>query len=192
MSNTKQSKAVVIGGSAGCILVIKKIIEALPPHFATPLIIVIHRQRNVVSEMAGILSLSHHRKKITEPNDKEAIANGGFYLAPQNYHLLIEEDKTFSLDYSEPVHYSRPSIDVTFESAAHVYQSNLVAVLLSGSNTDGTNGLREVLLNNGTAIVQQPETADYPTMPLAAIQQCPGVQVLHPEAIASFIINHGK
>jgi two-component system, chemotaxis family, protein-glutamate methylesterase/glutaminase len=187
MKKVENCKAVVIGGSAGSVSVIMQILRSLPTDFHIPVIIIIHRQRNVVSEMAKILSAATPPKKITEPEDKEPVKNDGIYLAPQNYHLLIERNNTFSLDYSEAVQFSRPSIDVTFESAAKVYKSKLVAILLSGANNDGTAGLQKVIKCKGTAIVQSPDTADYTAMPQNAIAICKGVHILRPAEISSFL-----
>src|SRR4051794_16873922 len=114
-------EVVVIGGSAGSLPVLLQIIKAIPDSFVLPLIIVVHRQRNAFSELTKIVAESNKSKTITEPDDKEPIEKSCIYIAPQNYHLLIEKDRTFSLDYSEAVRYSRPSIDVTFETAAGVY-----------------------------------------------------------------------
>ena len=185
----QSAKAIVIGGSAGSVPVLISIIDSLHVDFRIPVIIIIHRQRNVRSEMAEVLSKGKNKKKIIEPCDKEAIADGAIYLAPQNYHLLIEADKTFSLDYSESVHYSRPSIDVTFESAAVVFRDQLVGILLSGANNDGTIGVQEIVNYNGTAIIQDPVTAEYPAMPQHAIKQSKSVLVMNPAGIISFLNN---
>jgi two-component system, chemotaxis family, protein-glutamate methylesterase/glutaminase len=187
MRKIEDCKAVVIGGSAGSVSVIMQILRNLPQSFQIPIIIIIHRQRNVVSEMAKILSTAHQNKKITEPEDKEPIKDRGVYLAPQNYHLLIEQDNTFSLDYSEPIQFSRPSIDVTFDSAAEIYKSKLLAILLSGANNDGTAGLQKVIKCKGTAIVQSPDSAEYKAMPENAIVNCPGVHILQPVEISAFL-----
>jgi two-component system chemotaxis response regulator CheB len=185
--NKEKAKAIVIGGSAGSMPVIMQILEAIPHTFSIPVIIVIHRQRNVLSEMTKILAMAHPHKTIIEPDDKDAISNCCIYLAPQNYHLLIEKDETFSLDYSEPIQYSRPSIDVTFESAAEVFKKQMVAVLLSGANNDGTLGLQKVLMHGGKAIVQHPDSADFSVMPSSAIKNCRGVEVMKPAEIAAYL-----
>jgi two-component system chemotaxis response regulator CheB len=180
-------EVIVIGGSAGSLSVLLQIIKALPDSFVLPLIIVIHRQRNAVSEFTTIVAESNKKKRIVEPDDKEPIEKSCIYIAPQNYHLLIEKDRSFSLDYSEAIRFSRPSIDVTFETAAAVYKENLIAVLLSGANSDGTLGLQSVVANNGTAIVQEPSTAEFATMPQVAIQKIKNVHILDPIRIALFI-----
>jgi two-component system chemotaxis response regulator CheB len=183
----KQHELVVIGGSAGSLPVLIQLIKLLPDKFSVPVVIVIHRQRNVLSEFTSILVQSFRNKKITEPDDKEAIEGSSIYIAPQNYHLLIEADRTFSLDYSEAIKFSRPSIDVTFESAARIYRQNLLAILLSGANNDGTVGLEVVLKNGGTGIVQDPVTAEFPVMPRSAVASVPGVHILTPPAISDYI-----
>jgi two-component system chemotaxis response regulator CheB len=164
------TEVVAIGGSAGSLPVVMAILKALPVAFDYTVIVVIHRLKNVVSEMERILAEASNLN-IREPEDKEPIKKGIVYLAPQNYHLQIEADRTFSLDYSEPVNYSRPSIDVTFECVATVFKGRSVAILLSGANADGAAGLGKVIENGGTGIVQEPNTADYKLMPQAAIDK---------------------
>lgn len=182
-------KVIIIGGSAGSLSVLTKILDALPDPFDIPIIIILHRQKNVLSEMDRILQAYAPGKQIIEPEDKQPVSECCIYLAPQNYHLLIEEDKTFSLDYSEAVLFSRPSIDVTFESAAKVFGPNALAILLSGANHDGTVGLQAVVCNGGTAIVQDPATAAYSIMPMAASAKNPSAQILSPDKIVSFILS---
>ncbi|MDB5192998.1 MAG: chemotaxis protein CheB [Segetibacter sp.] len=182
-----QPKMIVIGGSAGSVPVILEIMKAIPDKFPHTVVIVIHRQRNVSSEMATVLSIANERKPIVEPDDKEPIKTGCIYLAPQNYHLLIEDDHTFSLDYSEAIKYSRPSIDVSFESVARVFGENACAILLSGANSDGTEGLHSIIENKGTAIVQDPTSAAYPAMPMAAIAANKSSLVFKPIEIAKFV-----
>lgn len=180
---------IVIGGSAGSLPVITKLITGLPDGLKVPVVIVVHRQKNVLSEMPGILAMHSKGKKIVEPEDKQPIENSVIYLAPQNYHLLIEADQTFSLDYSELVQYSRPSIDVTFESAALAYNMGCLGILLSGSNTDGTNGIQAILQRGGSVIVQDPSEADFSMMPASALLANPLAQNLSPEKIVTFIAN---
>jgi two-component system chemotaxis response regulator CheB len=110
------------------------------------------------------------------------------YLAPQNYHLLLEMEHCFSLDYSEPVHFSRPSIDVTMESAARVYGAACTGILLSGANQDGALGLQAIRQCGGLAIAQDPDTAEYPVMPLAALDIMPDLQVMTPEEMIRLLI----
>ncbi len=187
MNKSQKEELVVIGGSAGSLTILLRVIKKLPDDFSVPVIIVIHRQRNVLSEFTTILTNAFKNKKIVEPDDKNPIDGSCIYVAPQNYHLLIETDYTFSLDYSEPVKFSRPSIDVTLESAAIVYKSNLTAILLSGANNDGTSGLISVVQNGGAIIAQDPETAEFAAMPASAISTVPGIVVLSPDEIAAYL-----
>ncbi|RXK85631.1 chemotaxis protein CheB [Filimonas effusa] len=179
-------KLVIIGGSAGSLPVLLDIVESLPAGFEAPVVIVLHRLKNVSSDMDKILADSQEHMHIREPEDKEPIRAGHIYLAPQNYHLLLEVEKTFSLDYSELVHFSRPSIDVSFESAARVFGKHLTAVLLSGANQDGAAGIEAVAAAGGTAIVQDPSSTDYPAMPTAAIQKTNDILILQPVDIVNY------
>lgn len=178
---------VVIGGSAGSLPVLIEILKNISPDFTLPIIIIVHRQRNVLSELPKILGSTVPFKEIIEPDDKTLITEKCIYIAPQNYHLLIETDRTFSLDYSEAVHYSRPSIDVTFESSAKVYKNKTVSVLLSGANNDGAAGMQKIVENNGIAIAQDPASAMYPVMPMAAIETVRGIKVMRPGQIVDFL-----
>lgn len=187
MTTNIHQKALLIGGSSGSLQVLIKIVSALPEAFSIPVIIIVHRQKNVSSELNKILGTYAPSKKIIEPVDKEPVNESCIYLAPQNYHLLIEEDRTFSLDYSEPVHFSRPSIDVTFETAAAVYRQHTVGILLSGANHDGALGLGAILNKGGIALAQDPATADYAAMPKAALENNPLVKSLSPLKIISFV-----
>jgi len=185
--DAKEFDIIMIGGSAGSVRVIADILASLPASFHIPIVIVIHRMKNVVSEMDRLLSAGANNRKVQEPEDKMLIRNGHIYLAPQNYHLLIEANRTFSLDYSEPVHYSRPSIDVSFESGAKVYRNKILAILLSGANQDGAYGLEQVIQYEGTAIVQSPASAEYSIMPNAAIQKNNSVRIQTPGEIVRYL-----
>ena len=181
---------IAIGGSAGSIEIIVSILKLLPREFQQPIILIIHRMKNITSDLHKILAKRSGVKEIIEPDDKDPVKAGNIYLAPQNYHLLIERDYTFSLDYSEPVNFSRPSIDVSFESIANLYKNKTLAILLSGANKDGTKGLTSVIEQGGTAIVQSPETAQYPAMPQSAININESVLIQSPEQIVSYILNN--
>lgn len=180
---------VLVGGSAGSLPVIMSMIETLPAVLDCPVVIVLHRLKNVNSELVKLLAGLQPGRKVCEPEDKVSVKSGHIYLAPQNYHLLMEADKTFSLDYSEPVHFSRPSIDVTFESVARVYGKQVVAILLSGANDDGAAGLDYIYQSGGRVAVQDPETCEYPLMPLSAIHKNREVLILQPDEIALFLEN---
>jgi two-component system, chemotaxis family, protein-glutamate methylesterase/glutaminase len=169
MMSSPKYDMIVIGGSAGSIPVCISLLKALTHNQHIPVVLIIHRMRNVVSQLDKLLTREAGSVKITEPEDKQAITKGKIYLAPQNYHLLFEEDHSFSLDYSDPVHYSRPSIDVSFESAGRAYGNRVLAILLSGANADGAEGLSYLSDIGADCIVQDPNSAQYPTMPSSAI-----------------------
>ncbi|MET6997991.1 chemotaxis protein CheB [Chitinophaga defluvii] len=175
---------ITIGGSAGSIPILIDLLDGMPDYFSQSVIIVLHRLKNVQSEMDRLLSV---KQRITEPEDKEMIVQGGIYLAPQNYHLQVEDDHSFSLDYSELVNYSRPSIDVAFSSIAAVYRSRVLGILLSGANKDGAAGLSCIISAGGTGIVQDPQTALYGEMPQSAIEINNNVKVMDVGEIISFI-----
>jgi len=177
---------IAIGGSAGSLIVLTELLDSLPHHLATPIIIVLHRLKNVQSEMGRLLSTT---RKIVEPEDKEPVREHCIYLAPQNYHLMLEAERTFMLDYSELVNYSRPSIDVTFSCVAEVYGARALGILLSGANKDGAEGLCQIIAAGGAGLVQDPRTAAFEAMPQSAIEMCSGVQALTIEDIKNFIIS---
>jgi two-component system chemotaxis response regulator CheB len=181
---------IVIGGSAGSIEVIMYLLKSLPKKFQPPVVLIIHRMKNTSSSLNDMLSKEAGVKNIIEPEDKEPIKRGRIYLAPQNYHLLVEQDHTFSLDYSEPVNFSRPSIDLSFESIAALFGPKTLAILLSGANKDGAAGLKKVIEKGGLALVQSPESAHYPTMPKAAIDLNSKVLIQNPEQILHYILHH--
>lgn len=161
---------VVIGGSAGSLDVILNIIEALPVDTGAVFIIVVHRRNDKDSILEHLFSIKT-RLDVKEVEDKEPIAVNTIYIAPPDYHLLVENEKSFSLDSSERINYSRPSIDVTFESVADVFKDRVVGVLLSGANADGADGIASIKNSGGYTIVQNPATAEVSFMPLQAINQ---------------------
>jgi len=178
---------ILIGGSAGSISVIIQVLNHLPEQLKLPIVIIIHRMRNVNSEMDALLSAQARGKKITEPEDKTTIQPATIYLAPQNYHMLFETKNTFSLDYSEAVNFSRPSIDVSFQSAAATFGGRCLAVLLSGANKDGAAGIHDIITAGGTALIQQPSTAEYQAMPTEAIKLNPNAKILTPAEIVHYL-----
>ncbi|MRX47176.1 chemotaxis protein CheB [Pedobacter puniceum] len=176
----------IIGGSAGSLKVLLEVLPQLHHHLKFPIIIVLHRKGYADSQLSFLLSTKTNLK-VVEPDDKDILEPGYIYIAPPDYHLLIESDKTISLDFSEKLNFSRPSIDVTFSSAAKVFKENTFAILLSGANADGVAGLNHVKANNGTTLVQNPVTAEVNYMPLQAITQSKIDFVLNPDEIAAFI-----
>lgn len=161
--------AVVIGASAGGTHAIQQILPCLPADFPLPIIIAQHL--HPLQDGVAMIHFSGGSELIVKDADeKEAIRPGFVYFAPPNYHLLIETDHTFSLSIDPKVNYCRPSIDVLFESAATVYGPRLIAIILSGANNDGAEGLRLIKEKGGLVIVQDPRSAEFPFMPSAALQ----------------------
>ena len=159
---------IVIGGSSGSIEVLLKLLPSLKAPLSLAIILVLHRKNSVESTMAELFA-GRTQIPVKEVEDKDAVEPGTIYIAPADYHLLIERDREFSLDNSEKINFSRPSLDVTFESAAEVYGPSLVGIILSGANADGTNGLKAVKRAGGLTIAQNPETAQVSYMPEQAI-----------------------
>jgi two-component system chemotaxis response regulator CheB len=159
---------VTIGASWGGLHAIETVLGALPEAFPTPIAIAQHRAADAgsgaLSRMLSLRSGLH----VHEAGDKEPIEPGHVYLAPADYHLLVEPEG-FALSTDEAVQYSRPSIDVLFDSAADTYGDRLIAVVLTGANEDGAYGLARVKRRGGATIVQHPDTAEKRTMPEAAI-----------------------
>jgi two-component system chemotaxis response regulator CheB len=161
----------VIGGSAGSLDVLIRLLPALRSGLGLAIVIVLHRNYSE-SLLSEVLS-DRMSGPVTDAEEKDPLKPGSVYLAPADYHLLIEKDRTFSLDYSEKVNFSRPSIDVTFETAAEAYGAACAGVLLSGANADGTAGLAAIRSKGGLTIVQSPLEAAVRFMPEQAIQQVP-------------------
>ena len=161
-------QAIVIGGSSGGVNAWFRIVSGLKNDFQIPLVVVLHQSRKSKSSM---IELSQHRTKlkVKEPLDKEKLMSKTIYIAPPDYHLMLEKDLSFSYSFTEAVNYSRPSIDVLFETAADAFQKNIVAVLLTGANADGAKGLKRIKETGGFTIVQNPADAESPVMQQAAI-----------------------
>jgi two-component system chemotaxis response regulator CheB len=164
----RTDKLVLIAGSAGSLQVMLSILLAMGREYPIPVLVVLHRNNVFESSLEELMSIRTNLV-IKEVEEKEPILPGIVYLCPADYHVLLEKDRTFSLDYSERVNYSRPSIDVTMRSAADVFGAGLIALLLSGGNADGSDGLAYVQSRGGLAIVQDPGTAEVPYMPQQAI-----------------------
>lgn len=160
-------KYVVIGGSAGSFRGVTKIISNIPENFPFPIILSLHRLKHVRSGFVEALELKS-KLPIVEPHDKMHISGGKIYLAPANYHLIIELGNHFSLSTSANVNHSRPGIDITLESAAKIFRQKMVGILLSGANKDGAKGMYHVKKNGGTTIIQDLSTCQAKTMPEAA------------------------
>jgi len=173
---------VVIGTSWGGLSALRDLIGRLPSEFSLPVVIVQHRHKQSDHLLARLLQ-DRTPLSVSDVEDKAPIKRGNVYLAPADYHLLIESG-FFSLSIDEPVRYSRPSIDVTFVSAADTYGDRSVGVVLTGANGDGARGLKRIFQRGGLAIVQRPDTAESPTMPLAALACVPEARSQTLEEIA--------
>lgn len=184
-------QAAVIGVSAGGVAVLPCLLGTLTADFALAMVIVQHLhplQDDYFIERLG----SACRLPVREAEEKERVQAGVIYLAPPNYHLLIEMDKTFSLCVGEKVNFSRPSIDVLFETAAEAFGAGLIGVILTGASRDGAAGLRQVKSKGGLAVVQDPQTAEYPTMPLAALEETRADYVRNIEEISRLLCDLGS
>ncbi|MBJ6116698.1 chemotaxis protein CheB [Pontibacter sp. BT310] len=182
------SKVIVIGGSWGGIQASVTILKALPANYSIPIVLVLHRLRNHDGNLQDVFKHKIALKAV-EVEEKEMLQPGHVYLAPSNYHVLLEKDHTFSLDDSELENYSRPSIDVTFTSAADVFAHNTIGILLSGASKDGSSGLKYIFEKQGKTIAQDPNEAEIKIMPLAAIESIPGCTVMNLEQIQAFLLS---
>ena len=162
-------KAIVVGASAGGIEAMMQIFCPLPPDYPLPIISVIHMPDSHDSHLAEVFQ-QWTRIKVQDAEDKAAIHKGRVYFAPAGYHLLVEQDATFSLSCELPVNYSRPSIDLMMQTAAQAYASGLLGILLTGANLDGALGMKTIKQQGGVTIVQTPLEAKSGTMPKEAIK----------------------
>ena len=180
----------IIGGSAGGLEVLLEVLPQLRTDLDYAVVLVMHR-RGGDSLLAGLLS-DKTKLAVKEAEEKESIGPGVIYIAPADYHLLVEKDKTFSLDYSEKIHYSRPAIDASFETAAEAYGPLLAGVLLSGANADGAEGLLQIKQAGGLTIVQDPDEASVSYMPQQAIEKGAADKILTTRQIIGLLneLNH--
>jgi len=180
-------EAIVIGSSAGGIKALISVLSALPSEFSLPIIIVQHLHPHSESYLARILE-AKCSLPVKQADEKEPIKNGVVYIAPPNYHLLIEEDRTFSLSLEGHINFARPSVDVLFESAIYAYRHKLIAIILTGANHDGSQAVKKIKRNGGYVIVQEPSTAEADAMPKAAIAAAPVDKVLPLEQIGPYLL----
>ncbi len=181
-------KAIVIGASAGGFFTLGKLLSLLPKDFSIPILVVQHISPNSDSYMPIYLN-SNCKITVKEADEKEPILPGFVYFAPPNYHLLVEEDHTISLSNDEKLNYSRPSIDILFETASYAYETELIGIILTGANSDGAIGLAQIKDAGGYCIVQDPKEADTQAMPLAAIEKATPHKTLIIEKIAQLLIS---
>jgi two-component system chemotaxis response regulator CheB len=183
-------RAVVMGASAGGLDALSSLLATLPETYSYPVIIVQH----VHHEQGGGLVEYFSRKcalSLHEAEDKELVRPGCVYFAPPNYHLLVEPDRTFALSVDEKVHHSRPSIDVLFESAAHVWGRDLAGIVLTGANADGACGLQLIKQYGGLTVIQDPATSEYPLMPQTALDAGGVDYILSLEQIGELLVGKG-
>jgi two-component system chemotaxis response regulator CheB len=178
--------AIVLGGSAGSLEALSKILPALPADFPAPILIVVHLPADRDSILADLFG-DKCALSVREAHDKEPLCAGSVYFAPPDYHLQVEPDRHLSLSYDEPRLFSRPSIDVLFESAADVFGDALIGIVLSGGNSDGALGLKAIVDAGGLALVQSPRDAQTSAMPEAALGACPTAEVVEADRIAGLL-----
>lgn len=177
---------IAVGASWGGLKALRAIAHGLPAHFRVPIAFVQHRSkdsaalRDLLQDCTSLI--------VCEVEDKQPIMGGYIYLAPPDYHLLVDGD-AFSLSVDEPVRYSRPSIDVFFESVADRFGPEAVGVVLTGANDDGARGLSQIVARGGLALVQDPRTAESPIMPRAALRAVPTAQALALERMTPYLIS---
>jgi len=179
-------EGIVIGTSAGGVEALSALLPALPARLRAAVFIVIHLPRERPSLLAEIFR-SKCALPVREAQDKEPVSAGTVYFAPPDYHLLVDEGPQLALSADEPVHFSRPSIDVLFESAADVYAQRLMGIILTGANEDGAAGLQAICRAGGVTVVQLPGTAQAPFMAESALQRTAADFVLTLDGIAALL-----
>ena len=188
---TPRFDLIVIGGSAGAIEVLGRLLSGLSEKFTPAVAIVIHLPPagpNVLHEI--LAGPGSPPMKLAE--DTEPIAPGTIYFAPPDYHLLVEAGRTFALSQDDRVHYSRPAVDVLFESAAEAYRDRLLGIILSGANADGAAGLAAIAAAGGLTVVQALESAEMIAMPAAALEAAPASLEMGVAALAELLREHGE
>jgi two-component system chemotaxis response regulator CheB len=182
----QNAELLLLGGSAGSFMPIFNLVRSIPQKHSQPIVVVIHRGKNNFSDIENLFG-DNCRILVREISDKDKIAGGHVYIAPANYHTLFEKGKTFALDVSEHVWYSKPSIDVTFESAADAYGDKCAAILFSGANQDGAKGLLKLRDKGALTIIQDPKDAEMHVMPQAAVDINAGEFILTSDQILKFM-----
>ena len=178
--------AVVIGASAGGVEALTAVLPSLAAGLLPPVFIVLHLPRDKPSVLAEIFA-PKCAVPVREAEDKAPVEPGTIYFAPSNYHLLVDQGPQLSLSADDPVHHSRPSVDVLFESAAEIYSSRLLGIILSGANEDGARGLAAIHDAGGVTVVQSPETARAAAMALSALKLRPADRVVPLNEIAQIV-----
>lgn len=184
--SAKEIKLVAIGCSAGGIEALKNILPKLPEELKPAVVVIQHigpQANSTLSEFFDALC----KVSVKEAEDKEPLKSGTVYFAPSGYHLLLEKDFSFALNVDAPVNYVRPAIDVFMESAAPICQEGMLGIVLTGANNDGAQGLKLVQDHGGRTLVQNPETAEFPAMPRAALEVSVKSEVLNISDIANLL-----
>lgn len=184
-------EAIVMGVSAGGLATLSVILKGLPDDYPLPVIITQHRSREERNLLEEVLQ-ARCNIRIRQAEEKERIAGGMVYFAPPDYHLLIGEDRCFVLTYDELVQFSRPSIDLLFETAAETYGDKLVGIILTGASQDGAEGIRTISKWGGHTIAQDPMEAPFPLMPRAAIATGCVRSILSSAGIGRFLLQIGQ
>lgn len=180
-------EAIVLGASAGGLNAMIGLFSKLPADLPVPIMVVQHTRPDEDSLLPELIGAGT-RLNVVEAEDKIEIKPGNIYIAPPNYHLLVEDKHTIALSTEERVNYSRPSIDLLFESAVRVYLSKLVGIILTGANDDGSRGISMIARAGGITIAQSPKSAEFKVMPQAAINTGDVKFVLDIDKMAKFII----
>jgi two-component system, chemotaxis family, protein-glutamate methylesterase/glutaminase len=177
---------VVIGTSWGGLTALSEIVSGLPGDFPWPVCVVQHRAKDsdalLVRLLQDLTPLS-----VRDAEDKEPLCAQNIYIAPPDYHMLVEPEY-ISLTVDSPVRFSRPSIDVLFRSASNTFGASTIGVVLTGANEDGAAGLARIAARGGKAVVQDPQTAESPTMPTSALRAVPGARVVSLELISAELV----
>ena len=190
-SSSGSVEAVVIGGSAGSVELLLKILPQLPADFAPAVLVCIHAAANTTQGLVALLA-ERTELPVSEAEDKQWVEPGQICLAPGGYHLLVERDRSLSLSLDPPILHARPSIDVLFESAADCYQNRLVSLLLTGASADGARGSLRVRQQGGRVLVQEPASAAVATMPQALLALLKPDAILHPNEMAPLLSRLGS
>ncbi len=184
-------RAVAIGASAGALDALSSILPKLPADFPAAVLVVVHLPPDRSSLLVELLQ-ERSKLSVTEAEDKEPLEHGRVLVAPPDYHLLVEQSRSIALSSEEPVHFSRPSVDLLFSSAAEAFGRDLVGVVLTGANNDGAAGLRAIEQNGGTALVQRPDLAAASQMPQSALEACVSARALSLDEIATSLLEFGR
>jgi len=179
-------QVIAIGGSWGGLQAVGTLLEGIPSELEQSIVVVLHRAHDSARGVLEWLLQRHIGRPVTEPDDKDEIEPRHVYVAPANYHLLVDGNR-FGLSVDERVQFARPSIDVLFESVAEAYGESAIGIVLTGTNEDGARGLAAIKARGGVAVVQDPRTAEKPQLPEAAIAAADADAILRVDEIPPFL-----